>query len=684
MTGQQSFMRVAEAVKMPALVAVLYFAAAEAAFFIGTLSDNIFAPLWPPNVVLFCVLLLVPERQWWIYILAAFPAHAAAEVGVGMAVPQLLVAFATNCLIAVINAAAVRTVLGGPPWFSELRKALLYVLITAVVSPAICAFGGAFVQISGGGAIDNYALYWAQWYTANALGSLTLGPIALIWLSEGGTSPSLLLTRQKIEAVIIAIALVLACAVAFDAAATSTASGFLPALLYAPLPLILWSAVRFGAKGASGAIVVVTVVLIWRALNAPSLFVAGDAETNVFALQIFIMALAVPVLLLGASIDEARHAAQTTRQSEERMRFTAANANIGFWHLDRSTNELWLTDHCRTLLGLPPDGELEREAIVAAIHPDDRDAMVESIRAAAYAGELALTEFRVVLPDGRMKWFLARSHAERDRHGTPLRISGFFIDITARKAAETWAEQQRKEVAHLTRVSVLGELSGAIAHELNQPLTAILSNAQAAQHMLARPNPDLDDLRETLRDIVQENTRAGEVIKRLRGLLKKGESKTEPVALDDIVHSTLRLLHSELISRKIKVHVDLADDLPVTSGDPVQLQQVLLNLAMNAMEAMSSVPPKRRLMTIGGHATLSGIELVIADRGPGISTDDKEKVFDPFFTTKEQGLGLGLSICSTIVATHGGELTLANNSDGGVTAMVRLPAEPPRIMAAAK
>src|SRR6478672_12169059 len=164
------------------IVAIAYYLGAEMAFLIGTLSDRIFAPFWPPNVVLFCALLVTSPRRWWIFILAAFPAHIAAEARIGMPTGQLLVAFATNCSVAVLNAFAVQRILVEPPWFGSIRKATAYVFITAFVSPALCSFGGAFVQILGGGSIENYGLYWARWYASNALGSLTLGPIALICL----------------------------------------------------------------------------------------------------------------------------------------------------------------------------------------------------------------------------------------------------------------------------------------------------------------------------------------------------------------------------------------------------------------------------------------------------------------------------------------------------------------------
>ena len=313
----------------PLLVAVAYFLGAEIAFFIGTLSDKIFAPFWPPNVVLFCALLLVPERRWWLYIAAVFPPHVVAELIVGMPAGQLLVAFVTNCMVAVISAFLVRRLVGGAPWFGDLRKAGRYVLVTAGVSPAVAALGGAFVPILGGGSLEKYQLFWVYWYISNALSSLTLGPVFLTWLSESPQSSGLSTSRRKVEACLLGLALVVVCTLAFEASAGTIASGYLPTVLYSPLPLILWATMRFGAKGASTAILVVTVVLIGRTLQGPSLFIGADPETNVLALQIFLICLSIPMLLLGAAIDDLRHAEQTMRrlagsvltaQDEERRR----------------------------------------------------------------------------------------------------------------------------------------------------------------------------------------------------------------------------------------------------------------------------------------------------------------------------------------------------------------------------
>ena len=241
-------------------------------------------------------------------------------------------------------------------------------------------------------------------------------------------------------------------------------------------------------------------------------------------------------------------------------------------------------------------------------------------------------------------------------------------DVTERKQAEVAAEAQRRELAHLSRVASLGELSGALAHELNQPLAAILANTRAAQRMMSRNSPDLVEIRAILEDIVVDDRRAGQVIGRLRTLLKKGETRTSEVSLNDLVEEVRDLLHSELIRRRVTTDIRLSRVKPVLLGDRVELQQVILNLISNACDAMAGRPADHRLLTISTSITPDGwVELAVQDRGTGIPPERLDQVFDAFFTTKTSGLGLGLAICRSIVNAHGGRLWAVNNPFGGAT-----------------
>lgn len=313
---------------VPVFVAIAYYVGALAAFKIGTLTDRIFAPFWPPNVVLFCALILVPKRRWWLYIAATFPAHVLAEARVAMPAPQVLVAFATNCLVVILNAWGVQRFLKEPPWFGTLRHASIYVLLTAGIGPAVAAFGGAFVQILGEGTINHYWAYWGNWYISNALGSMTLGPVFLTWFDRRSWAGRLNVPRLT-EAAFLVLGLGVVCALVFQSGRGIVARGFLPALLYSPLPFILWAAIRFGQRGASGAILVVTIVSIWQNLHESVFFIDPNPERNVLALQFFLLGIAIPVFFLGAVIDERGRTSEAMRelagsllrvQDEERRR----------------------------------------------------------------------------------------------------------------------------------------------------------------------------------------------------------------------------------------------------------------------------------------------------------------------------------------------------------------------------
>jgi PAS domain S-box-containing protein len=386
-------------------------------------------------------------------------------------------------------------------------------------------------------------------------------------------------------------------------------------------------------------------------------------------------------LIVGALLVQRRRrlrAENLLRESEERMTFAAAAANIGLWQFDRHRNELWATEHCRAMFGIARDAPLTRDAFLSAVHPDDLQTATQSLERSLKTDQPAISDVRIVLPGGDVRWVRMRARSRSEGGGRSNHLGGIFIDITEQKSAEAEVALQRLEVEHLMRVSVLGELSGSIAHEVNQPLTAILSNAQAALHLLAQNSPDLAEVRDALQDIVHEDNRAGEVIHRLRSLLKKGERKMEYVNINDLVRSTVSLLHSELIGRDISLRLDLDHAPFLTRGDSVQLQQVLLNLVMNAMDAMASTPIAQRSILISTGGPQAGmVDVLVKDRGPGIRTKENGRLFEPFYTTKNHGLGLGLTLCSTIIQAHQGKLTLVNDERGGAIAKFSLPVQQP-------
>jgi len=258
-----------------------------------------------------------------------------------------------------------------------------------------------------------------------------------------------------------------------------------------------------------------------------------------------------------------------------------------------------------------------------------------------------------------------------------LLVLASIIDISERKQAELEAARQRNEMAHLSRVTTLGELSGSLAHELNLPLGAILSNAQAAQRMLANGKTDLAELREILEEIVSEDKHASEVIRRLRLWLQKGEVQQHSLHINKVVRDVLKLIRTDLINQNVIVNIQLARNLPTISGDSVQLQQVLVNLVVNACDAMADCDMSERRLLIRTRAQNGGsaVTVSVIDMGGGVPKEKMEQIFEPFVSTKEKGMGLGLSVCRSIITAHHGKLWASNNADRGATFHFTLPVD---------
>ncbi len=248
------------------------------------------------------------------------------------------------------------------------------------------------------------------------------------------------------------------------------------------------------------------------------------------------------------------------------------------------------------------------------------------------------------------------------------------VDVTRRHEAAAEAHMRDREIAHLNRVGAVGELASSLAHELGQPLGAILANAQAARRLLSRDAPDLDEVRASVGDIIEDDQRAGHVIQRMRAMLRGGETPRDAVDLNDIVRSVVRMVAGETSLRGASIHPDLAPSSLVVFGDRVQLEQVVLNLVVNGLDAVAGCPLEQREVRIATGAVNGGVQVSVTDCGPGIRGPNLERVFEPFYTTKAHGLGMGLSICRSIVEAHGGEIRVENGAQGGASFRCAFPA----------
>jgi two-component system, LuxR family, sensor kinase FixL len=374
---------------------------------------------------------------------------------------------------------------------------------------------------------------------------------------------------------------------------------------------------------------------------------------------------------------EALRAAQLSRDltaSQQQIALATEAVKLGFWSRDFEREDFWASDIWRALFGFTSSETLNVDKFLRRLHPSDRETTRQGLENAYQGDGSYQSEHRVLLPDGQVRWLACQGRLESKGDNQPLRLQGVSLDITKRKLAEQEARALRNEVAHLMRVSSVGELSSALAHELNQPLTAILSNAQAAQLFLARDDVDLEDIRDILRDIVADDQRAGEVISRLRNLLKKSEFQPQELNANELIGEVLKLMNYELTAHAVRVVTEFTAGLPSILGDRVQLQQVLINLILNASDAMSRQAENARTLTLSSNRVeSSAVQISVTDTGSGLPPGDEEKVFEPYHTTKAQGLGLGLSLSRSIIRAHDGRLWAENHAAGGATFHFTIP-----------
>jgi two-component system sensor kinase FixL len=305
------------------------------------------------------------------------------------------------------------------------------------------------------------------------------------------------------------------------------------------------------------------------------------------------------------------------------------------------------------------------------IHPEDLQPVLREYRA-RLSGERPTSRYpvRIIRKDGEERHVFVNS-ALIDWDGRPATLA-MLTDITELKRSEEQMNQLRSELVHTARTSIMGEMTAALAHELNHPLGSILNNANAARRYLAQDNPDLDEIRDIIDDIISEDRRANQVMQKVRSLMKKAEVGITPVNINTIIEEVIKLTHSEFIIENVSLQRRLAQNLPPAAGDRVQLQQVFINLIMNAIDAMKA--SKTKVFHIStAQQNSENIMICIRDTGCGLSDKAKDSLFKPFFTTKKEGMGMGLSVTRTIIKSHGGDIVVENNIDSGASFHISLP-----------
>ena len=405
-----------------------------------------------------------------------------------------------------------------------------------------------------------------------------------------------------------------------------------------------------------------TQLMIWGLVRAPV----------IIALP-FLITLGAMAFELSRDILRAPALARDLRESERRLELAASAAGLGLWDWDTVRNRMWVTERARALCGLSKNESIDPDRWLGMVHPEDAAGVRQAVGEAMANGQEYVAEYRVRLPNGHTRWIAARGRSEPDSNGRPALMRGVIRDITDQRQTQDESAELRRELAHAGRVTMLGQLASALAHELNQPLGAILRNAEAAEMILSTASPDLDELRAIIADIHRDDRRAGELIERLRALLKRRCMDMQAIALDDLVQDVCSVVRPDATARRVTLECMIAAGLPMVPGDRVHLSQVMINLIINGMDAISASEQRRRSVIVVARRGEGSVEVAVTDSGAGIPAELVRKVFEPFFTTKPAGMGMGLAVSRTIVEAHGGRIWAENNATGGATFRFTLP-----------
>jgi two-component system sensor kinase FixL len=758
-----------------------------------SLGQETASPFWYPDAVLLSALLVTRQNKWWMYLLGPLPIRLFL---VPSASPLwfLLATYANDSLKAYLSALLLQFFLKNPTRFDTLRDFLIFVVVAGLLSPAVSAFEGALSRSLLG---HPFWPAWEQWFLGNALASIILTPLILYWVIGGWTALRSQTLRTRLEALLAFAGLAIS---AFFAFGNKSAPPYpSPIILYAPVPFLLWIAVRFGVRGASTALTGIAFLLFDGAAHGHGPFLA-DSPLHI---QFFLFVIGVPSIFVAVLSRERqqgnkllRQAYVTLRESERRFREMADSSPVMIWMTDTEKlctycNRGWLEFTGRTLEqemgngwteGVHPDDfghcldiyfsafdkrvpfemeyrlrrhdgafrwvldrggprhgpngqflgyigsvidhterkqtqealqrseELYREVVESQtdlvcryradtsltfvntacckyfaqesaellgkkfldlISPNVRAAVLRSIHLLSDDHKVRKIEHDVTLPGGAVGWLQWTTYAILAPDGSVAEFQAIGTDITDRKRAE----EAQESLAHASRLAVVGELTAMVAHEVNQPLTAILHNAEAGVKFLNFAKPPLDEIRSILIDIKDNELRASQSIRRIRTLLQKRDMEVQPLNLNEVASDVIRLVTGDALRRRVEIKSNLDPHLPLIYGDRIHLQQVLLNLILNGMDAMMSSPEGLRHLTIQTSNTgRTTVVLSVSDSGHGIPADLLPHIFESFFTTKKEGMGLGLSIAKSIIEKHNGRIRVDSSPRSGAVFRIELPA----------
>ena len=626
--------------------------------------------IWTPGALLFAALLLAPLRQWWIYYVGLCLGAFAAYHG-DAAIPGWLALLAAQFHFAavVLGTLAVRR-FSPDPRFGNPAAMLVFVVAAGLVVPLVTTAPIDFLRWVNGA--DNVWPVALRAALCVSLGLMIATPALTLTLACGRSWIGEASWGRIAECVSLGMLLLWVGHIAFG----RPTAGTLPVMLYAPVPLLLWSALQFRLAGVCWALLALAYQSTWGAIHGNGPFAGNESANNVLHLQLFLLAISLPFMFLAVVIEQRARAFDALALHEQQLRSQYAQlstiyqtAPVGIAFVDNQLRFVSANDYYAEMNGIAAAAHLGRS--LRQVLPDLADELEHAYRRVITTGQpivgLEVHGVTKAQPEIERDWLVGH-YPVTDSHGFCLGVSTVVEEITERKRFD----QLNQELIHASRLALLGEFTVSIAHEINQPLGAIQSNADAAEMMLDATPPPLGEVRQILMDIQRDNLRASEVIRRLRNMFLKHEPDFQPIDVNEIVREAVAFVSRESGRRRIEIRVELSDPLPLIRGDRIQLGQVLINLLINAMEAMDETATASRITL---RTVLNGqdVEVSVTDKGPGIPAERISRVFDHFFSTKQKGMGLGLAITRTLVERHGGRIWAENAADSGATFQFCLP-----------
>jgi PAS domain S-box-containing protein len=615
--------------------------------------------IWPPSGLFIATLVLAARPSWPWWVLTGCLAELASNaLWFHSPWPAAFLIYSGNALEAAAAAWLVNRTCRHPVRLETLQEVLAFVILGAVLAPVISATVGSATLAGFGMQAQTFTAAWPLWWIGDATGVLIVAPLALV-VFQSWRSKARLSAARWLEAGVLGLILL--------GVAALSLSGYLP-FAYIIMPPLLWAAARFEYRGAAVALLLLALITAVFTISGISQF-AGDPEVlrhKQVMLQLFLAISAFSALIVAAISRQHHQAVLTLRQSERSLRDLVETLPSLIWCTSAGGEPIYFSQQFHDFIGFNV-ADIDAKApsrrsswLRAIIHPDDLGAVEAQFAHSLATGESYAQKTRMRRADGQYRWVETRAAAQRNADGAIAQWNGVCFDIDDQMRAEDTLRHTSERLAQATQAASLAELSASIAHEVNQPLAAIVANSHALRRWLSADPPNIERAKITADRITRDANSAADVVSRIRALFRHAPDARSPEDVNRLIGEVCRLMADKIAAQDVRIETSLDPDLPSVKLDRVQVQQVLVNLIHNGIEAMDSVADGARALQI--HSCRDGNDAIRVEvRDAGLGFADAERAVEPFFTTKQHGMGMGLAICRSIIESHGGRLWTANN-----------------------